>query len=104
MKILIGDDNTENIIKIDPDVMTVVLTEVFNGVTLGTSDGEVLFICMRDSGFEVRYMGGVNTFDISMNNGIVDVIKTTVVTPPKPLIPTITVNDDPSYDMFRKEK
>ncbi len=33
------------------------LEKVYNGVTLKTSDGELMHICMRDSGFEFRYQG-----------------------------------------------
>jgi hypothetical protein len=33
------------------------LEEVFNGVTLKTPDGEIMGICMRDSGFEFNYQG-----------------------------------------------
>ena len=31
------------------------LREVFSGISLITSDGEKLHICMRDSGFEINY-------------------------------------------------
>jgi hypothetical protein len=33
------------------------LEEVFNPIVLKTQDGEVLSICMRDSGFEFKYQG-----------------------------------------------
>jgi hypothetical protein len=33
------------------------LEEVFNSITLRTPDGEILTICMRDSGFEFTYQG-----------------------------------------------
>jgi hypothetical protein len=33
------------------------LEKVFAGVTLKTEEGEVLGICMRDTGFELEYNG-----------------------------------------------
>jgi hypothetical protein len=33
------------------------LEEVFNGITLKTTSGETMSICMRDSGFEFNYQG-----------------------------------------------
>ena len=45
MKIEVGEQNE------------ILLTEVYSGVSLKTKDGEVLGICMRDSGFEFNYMG-----------------------------------------------
>ena len=33
------------------------LEDVFNGITLKTSSGEEMVICMRDSGFEFKYQG-----------------------------------------------
>ena len=36
---------------------SVQLEEVFNPIVLKTQDGEVLSICMRDSGFEFKYQG-----------------------------------------------
>ena len=33
------------------------LEEVFNEITLKTEDGELMTICMRDSGFEFKYQG-----------------------------------------------
>jgi len=33
------------------------LEEVFSGLTLKTKSGEVMSICMRDSGFEFKYQG-----------------------------------------------
>lgn len=33
------------------------LEEVFNPIVLKTQDGEVMSICMRDSGFEFNYQG-----------------------------------------------
>ncbi len=36
---------------------TIQLEEVFNGITLKTSSGEILSICMRDTGFEFNYQG-----------------------------------------------
>jgi hypothetical protein len=33
------------------------IEKLYNGVTLRTSDNEVLSICMRDSGFEFTYQG-----------------------------------------------
>jgi len=47
MKIEVGE-NSEIIVK-----------EVYNGITLETNSKEKIFICMRDSGFEVNY-GGKN--------------------------------------------
>ena len=34
---------------------TVQLEEVFSGLKLKTKEGEEIFICMRDSGFEFTY-------------------------------------------------
>jgi len=33
------------------------LEEVFSGVTLKTDSGEIMSICMRDTGFEFSYQG-----------------------------------------------
>ena len=33
------------------------IEEVFNSVVLKTNDGEQMYICMRDSGFEFKYQG-----------------------------------------------
>lgn len=35
----------------------ITLKEVYTGVSLETSDGETMGICMRDSGFEFSYQG-----------------------------------------------
>ena len=35
----------------------ILLTEVYSGVGLKTSDGEFMGICMRDTGFEFNYNG-----------------------------------------------
>jgi len=35
----------------------ILLEEVFNSITLKTTDGEEMSICMRDSGFEFKYQG-----------------------------------------------
>jgi hypothetical protein len=35
---------------------TIILQEIYNGVVLQTKHGEEIAICMRDSGFEFRYM------------------------------------------------
>jgi hypothetical protein len=45
MKIEVDDDNE------------ILLTEVYTGVGLKTDSGEILNICMRDSGYEFKYMG-----------------------------------------------
>lgn len=45
MKIEIDEDNE------------FLLTEVYSGIGLKTSDGETLNICMRDTGFEFNYNG-----------------------------------------------
>jgi hypothetical protein len=45
MKVSVNEDNN------------VQLEEVFNPIVLKTQDGEVLSICMRDSGFEFKYQG-----------------------------------------------
>ena len=37
------------------DRFGIVLKELYNGVTIITNNGERLFVCMRDSGFEVVY-------------------------------------------------
>jgi len=34
---------------------TILLEEVYNGITLKTNSGEIMHICMRDSGFEFKY-------------------------------------------------
>lgn len=36
---------------------TIQLEEIFNGIILKTANGEVLSICMRDTGFEFNYQG-----------------------------------------------
>jgi len=33
------------------------LEEIFSGIALKTRDGEIMGICMRDSGFEFNYQG-----------------------------------------------
>ena len=38
---------------------TVEIKEVYNPIKLTTASGEVLFICMRDSGFEFNYEGRI---------------------------------------------
>lgn len=54
---------------------TIELKEVFNPIKLTTESGEVLYICMRDSGFEIQYQhpGYLGTKRISANEGIVTV-------------------------------
>lgn len=44
------------------------LKEVFNPIVLTSEEGEVLSICMRDSGFEISYAGGI----FSCKKGIVE--------------------------------
>ena len=39
------------------DKSGIILKEVYSGVGFETTDGEILNICMRDSGFEFNYMG-----------------------------------------------
>jgi hypothetical protein len=36
---------------------TILLEEVFIGITLKTESGETMYICMRDTGFEFNYQG-----------------------------------------------
>lgn len=36
---------------------TIQIEEVFSGISLKTKDGEVMSICMKDSGFEFNYQG-----------------------------------------------
>jgi len=45
MKISVGEKNN------------ILLEEVFNSINLKTPDGEEMWICMRDSGFEFKYNG-----------------------------------------------
>ena len=45
MKISINEDNI------------IQLEEVYNSIILKTRDGEEMYICMRDSGFEFKYQG-----------------------------------------------
>lgn len=40
------DDNNE-----------LLLMEVYNDIVLKTNSGEIIYICMRDSGFEFTYQG-----------------------------------------------
>lgn len=57
---------------LDTGAMTVQIREAFNGVRFITEDGEQLAICMRDSGFELRYSG--NNFEtgwIEFKEGII---------------------------------
>lgn len=35
---------------------TIELKEVFNNIKLVSGAGEVIYICMRDSGFEIQYL------------------------------------------------
>lgn len=39
------------------DQGNIIITEVFSGLGFITEDGEHLSICMRDSGYEINYMG-----------------------------------------------
>ena len=41
------------------DKGSIVLKEVYAGLTLETADGETMGICMRDSGFEFNYQGNL---------------------------------------------
>lgn len=52
---------------LDTGVMKVELKEVFNGVRFVSESGETLSVCMRDSGFEVRYF--LDTGDDGFDNG-----------------------------------
>jgi hypothetical protein len=40
---------------IDPGVMSVEITEAWNGVIFRTEDGEALSVMMRDNGYELNY-------------------------------------------------
>jgi hypothetical protein len=71
MKIRLSDNSTENVITIDPDVMSVFLTSVFNPVTLITSDNEELHIVMRDSGYELVYIANGDQCQVRLNNGVI---------------------------------
>jgi hypothetical protein len=45
MKLSVTEDNS------------ILLEDVFSGLTLKTASGETMSICMRDSGFEFNYQG-----------------------------------------------
>jgi hypothetical protein len=47
------------------------LTKVYNSIELRTNTGEVMTICMRDSGFEFTYDGGL----YRANKGILEKIE-----------------------------
>ena len=61
MKVTVNQDNT------------IQLEEVFNHIVLKTKDGEEMAICMRDSGFEFNYQGGL----YSAKEGFVSPLKNT---------------------------
>lgn len=60
---------------------TIELRKVFNSIKLVTEDGETMFICMRDSGFEFMYEGE----DYSAKEGEV-----------KPIVNTPQDQEDPN--------
>jgi hypothetical protein len=70
MKIQMSDDYTSNVVEINPDTMSVLLTAVFNGGTFCTPDGEYLDVCMRDSGYELVYTANGERCNIRLNNGV----------------------------------
>ena len=69
MKIRLSDNNTPNVVEIDPDQMAVLLTSVFNGVTFMTNDNEALTVCMRESGYELIYTAGEMVIEVTLNDG-----------------------------------
>lgn len=69
MKIELKAPDTPYVTVIDPQVMDVILRDVFNGVTLKTDDGQNLSICMRDDGFEVHYYSDKDEDGKSFDSG-----------------------------------
>jgi hypothetical protein len=59
---------------VNTKVNATVITEAFIGPLLRTSDGEVLGVCMRDSGFHLQYIVDGVTTDIVLNAGQVRVL------------------------------
>ena len=52
------------------------IRKAFNGPTFVTPDGEMLGVCMRDSGFEITYLApGARPKDIRCNDGSVEVVE-----------------------------
>jgi hypothetical protein len=61
---------------IDTEVMVVTLKDVFLGVRFETENGEMLSVCMRDSGFEIHYFAdfgekGFDTGWTTLKNGVI---------------------------------
>lgn len=56
--------------KISVEDNSIILEEVFSGICLRTEQGEALFICMRDGGFELNYNGKI----YSIQSGAIKVL------------------------------
>jgi len=73
MKIRMKTHDSRYVCCLDTEVMDVLITEAFTVAGFETEDEERLDLCMRDSGFEIRYYkDGIRSFDIglvTLNNG-----------------------------------
>ena len=59
-KITISDPNSPYKCMVDTENNDVDLRDVFLGVRFLTDQGAALSVCMRDNGFEVRYVHNIN--------------------------------------------
>ncbi len=57
-------------VSIDQDGI-IELTEVYNGIKLKTNSNEKMYICMRDSGFELNYQGQ----EYQAKDGVIGIMK-----------------------------
>lgn len=70
MKIILSSPGSPYKSMVDTDVMDVTIREAFIGLALESEDGEVLRVCMRDSGFELAYeLPSGQTTSLSLQNG-----------------------------------
>ena len=75
MKINLSAEGTDNVVHIDPDVMSVMITEAFLGVKFEADDDQSLSVALRDEGFEIlySYMIGGEEFEslVTLKAGVV---------------------------------
>lgn len=78
MKISIGSHTPYEDVVVDTGAHNVNITDAFVGASFVTEDGEILGVCMRDSGFELTYIDSQNaaTF-VKLNAGTITVGETT---------------------------
>lgn len=69
----------------------IVLKEVYSSIKLVTNDGEVLYVSMRDQGFELRYVGGGSRKEIRLNEGNLEHNEAGYNTPPEVSYPMFSV-------------